>query len=83
MTDNNNFIVSKYKKSDKYFVKSKYSIIRKKQPPTPYLSVITTIQNKILKENPNITSIEYEKEFIKIIYEMEKTQKSKTEDSKT
>jgi hypothetical protein len=83
MTDNINFIVSKYKKSNKYFVKSKYSIIRKKQPLTPYLSVITTIQNKILKENPYITSIEYEKEFLKIIHEMEKTQKSKTEDSKT
>ena len=83
MTDNNDFIVSKYKKSNKYFVKSKYSIIRKKQPLTPYLSVITTIQNKILKENPNITSIEYEKEFIKIIHNMEKTQNTKSNDSNT
>ena len=75
MTYNNNFIVSKYKKS-------KYSIIRKKQPLTPYLSVITTIQNKIFIENPNITDIEYEKEFIKIIHDGENT-KSKTEDLKT
>ena len=44
MTDNNDVIVSKYKKSN-------YSIIRKKQTLTPYLSVITTIQNKILKKN--------------------------------
>jgi hypothetical protein len=73
MTYNNNFILSK---SNKVFVKSKYSIIRKKQPLTPYLSVITEIQKKIFKENPNITDIEYEKKFLKITHEMEKQQKS-------
>jgi hypothetical protein len=45
MADNIDFIVSKYKKS-------KYSIIRKKQTLTPYLSVITEIQKKYLKRIP-------------------------------
>ena len=56
---------------------NKIIILKSKKTRSPYMVFCANIQKKIFQENPNITSEEYEKEFVKEIIRLENIQNFK------
>jgi hypothetical protein len=56
---------------------NKIVILKSKKTRSPYFIFISNIKKKIYQDNPNITSEEYEKEFVKEIIRLENIQNFK------